>query len=136
MRIISLVPIFALVYFMAGVIPSGAIYFHPWADFYESIALSSYFLLLVTYVAPIAEHREVFFDRLETKDGGGSLAWYRKTWIFVFQYILVSFLVAIATDITQAVGKYCANGSSVHFAHIWVGPSWNTVVERSCAHVP
>lgn len=38
----------------------------------------------------------------------------------VFQYIPVSVVVAVVTNITQAVGKYCFNGDSVHFAHIWV----------------
>lgn len=53
-------------------------------------------------------------------------SWYRltrydqRTWSLVFQYIPISFIVAIATDITQAAGKYCINGNSLHFAHIWV----------------
>ena len=46
---------------------------------------------------------------------------YRRTWVFVFQYIAVAFFVAIVTDITQAAGVYCANSSGLHFAHIWVG---------------
>ena len=81
-----------------------------------------------------------FFDRLlQPRSGEGSLKWYRvssaavlkpgrygltccdqRTWIFVFQYIPISFIVAVATDITQATGTYCVNGHGVHFAHIWV----------------
>ena len=38
----------------------------------------------------------------------------------MFQYVVVATGVAIATDITQAAGKYCLNGHSLHFAHIWV----------------
>ena len=113
-------PIFAFVYLIAGIFTSDAIYFQPWGDFYESIALASYFLLLIKFVVPNDERRDGFFDRLQRKDGGSSLAWYRKTWVFVFQYIPISFGVAVATDITQAVGVYCANGSGVKFAHIWV----------------
>lgn len=32
----------------------------------------------------------------------------------------VSFIIAVATDITQATGKYCVNGHGLHFAHIWL----------------
>ena len=103
-----------------GAFLSTAIYLQPWADFYESIALASYFQLLVTFLEPIQERREAYFDRLEHSSSGGSLTWYHRTWVFVFQYIVFSFLVAVATDITQAAGVYCANGSGLHFAHIWV----------------
>jgi hypothetical protein len=119
-RIIALIPVFALVYFLAGAFLDSAIYLQPWADFNESITLASYFLLLVQFLAPVPENRDAFFDHLEEKNGGSSLKWYRHTWIFVFQYIVISFVVAAATDITQAAGVYCANGHSSHFAHIWV----------------
>lgn len=120
LRIIFLIPVFAILYFLAGAFLDAAIYIQPWADFYESIALASYFLLLVQFLVPVPERRDTFFDHLEHKDGGSSLTWYRRTWIFVFQYIVVSFIVAVATDATQAAGVYCANGHGAHFAHIWV----------------
>ena len=119
-RITAIVPAFALVYFLAGAFLSAANYLEPWAAFYESIALASYFQLLVTFLEPIPERRDTYFDRLEHSSSGGSLLWYRKTWVMVYQYIIFSFLVAVATDITQAAGVYCANGSGLHFAHIWV----------------
>lgn len=72
------------------------------------------------YLEPIPGRRDAYFDRLEHKSSGGSLTWYHRTWVIVYQYIVFSFLVAVATDITQAAGVYCANGSGVHFAHIWV----------------
>jgi len=68
----------------------------------------------------VRESRDAFFDHLEHKSGGGSLKWYRRTWVLVFQYVVVSFVVAVATDITQAAGVYCANGQSGRSAHIWV----------------
>lgn len=121
LRIVALVPTFALVFFLAGFIPSAAIYLQPWADAYEAVALTSYFLLLVVYTVPDPRLREGFFDRLQQPKGGdGSLKWYRRTWCFVFQYLPISFIVAIATDITQATGTYCVNANSVHFAHIWL----------------
>ena len=103
-----------------GAFLSTAIYLQPWAAFYESIALASYFQLLVMFLEPIPERRDAYFNRLEHSSSGGSLTFYHRTGVFVFQYIVFSFLVAIATDITQAAGIYCANGSGLHFAHIWV----------------
>lgn len=120
LRIIALVPVFAIVYLLAGAFLDAAVYLQPWADFYEAIALASYFVLLVQFLEPVAHRRELYFDRLELKEGGSSLAWYRRTWIFVFQYIVISLIVAVASDATQAAGVYCANGHGVHFAHIWV----------------
>lgn len=73
-----MVPFFAIVFFLAGFIPFWAVYLQTWADAYEAVALTSYFLLLVTYTVPDPQMREGFFDRLEQpKSGGGSLRWYR-----------------------------------------------------------
>ena len=124
-----------------GAVPTSAIYIELWADFYESVALASYFLLLLAYVCPVAEQRDEFFDTLPHQGGPSSLAMYRviipkwrtlvltgidsafcqqRTWLFVFQYIPVSFICAVATDITQGAGVYCENSDQAYFAHIWV----------------
>ena len=107
-----------------GAFLSTAIYLQPWATFYESIALASYFQLLVMFLEPVRERRDAYFNRLKNdskrSSGGGSLTWYHRTSVFVFQYIVFSFLVGVATDITQAAGIYCANGRGLRFSHIWV----------------
>ena len=78
LRIIALVPVYALVFFLAGSVPSAAIYLEPWADAYEAVALTSYFLLLVTYVVPDPRKRDGFFDQLQQPNSNeGSLTWYR-----------------------------------------------------------
>ena len=77
LRIIALVPTFALFYLLAGAIPSAAIYLQPWAMAYEAVALVSYFLLIVTYAVPDPLLRERFFERLQAPKGGkGSLKLY------------------------------------------------------------
>ncbi|KAG7005444.1 hypothetical protein G7Y79_00019g046240 [Physcia stellaris] len=125
LRIIALVPAYAIISFLSVAFPDAATYLEPWADAYESVALASLFLLLVVYLVPIPES-EIFFGTLPIKDkrghetGGGSLAWFRRRWICVFQYVIFAPLVAIATDITQSAGIYCASSSKPHFAHIWV----------------
>ena len=72
-----MVPTFAVVYFLAGFIPSAAVYLQPWADLYEAVALTSYFLLLLAFVVPDPQSRDGFFDQLQQpKSNGGSLKWY------------------------------------------------------------
>ena len=142
LRIIALVPVYAVLCFLAASFPHAATYLEPWTDAYESVALASFFLLIVTYITPVPETREAFFSKLETKDNkgnvtsGNSTSWYhvsietvgeaatyrmaKRIWIFVFQYIVVSWIVAVATDASQAAGTYCLASNSVHFAHLWV----------------
>ncbi|KAG6994070.1 N amino acid transport system protein [Physcia stellaris] len=126
LRIIALVPVFAIISFLSVAFPEAATYLEPWTDVYESVALASFFLLLVVYLVPVSEKQDTFFDRLPLKDrrgketANGSLKWFRKTWISVFQYPIVAFLVALATDITQSAGLFCVASSKPHFAHIWL----------------
>lgn len=47
----------------------------------------------------------------------------QSTWYFVLQYPIVSFILAIAQSITQALGIYCLEGKKAYFAHLWVGTS-------------
>ncbi|KAL6716763.1 hypothetical protein ACLMJK_006331 [Lecanora helva] len=119
-RIILMVPVFALVYLIAALFLHAAVYLQPWADLYESIALASYFLLLVTYCEPVSARQDEFFDALGHEHGKSNLRLLRRTWVYVFQYVPTSFIVALATDVTQAKGLYCANGSGIHFAHQWL----------------
>ncbi|KAL8791140.1 MAG: hypothetical protein Q9195_006037 [Heterodermia aff. obscurata] len=126
LRIIALIPAYAIISFLSVAFPDAATYLEPWTDVYESVALASLFLLLIAYLVPIPEKQDAFFDRLPMKDkkgqetGGGSLAWFHRRWICVFQYVIVAPLVAIATDITQGAGIYCLSSSKPHFAHLWV----------------
>lgn len=77
LRIIAMVPTFAVVYLLAGSIPSAAIYLQPWADMYEAVALTSYFLLLLAFIVPDPQLRDGFFDQLQQpKSNAGSLKWY------------------------------------------------------------
>ncbi|KAL9106403.1 MAG: hypothetical protein Q9227_008545 [Pyrenula ochraceoflavens] len=112
---------------LAGVIaPESWIYLQPWIDFAESIALASFFLLLCEYVSPHEDRRASFFAALEVKDRKGrvkeasALNVYRKWWIAIFQFPVVTFVCAIATDITQAANIYCEGSLKPHFANLWI----------------
>ena len=54
----------------------------------------------------------------------------------MFQYIPISFGVAVATDVTQAFNEYCANGNGAHFAHIWVRRPLKPLYPQSTPYKP
>ncbi|KAJ5726796.1 hypothetical protein N7493_005823 [Penicillium malachiteum] len=62
------------------------------------------------------------FEAPQKKDSSfvTGLEWFRKQWIAIFQYPVVAFGVAIATDITQAAGIYCLDSNKPYFAHLWL----------------
>ena len=91
LRIISLIPVYALLSFLAASFPNAATYLEIWTDAYESIALASFYLLLVNYVTPVPEMREAFFNKLEKKGkkgkvvAGGSTRWYHVRSVYFIQ---------------------------------------------------
>ena len=98
LRIIALVPVFALVFFLAGSVPSSAVYIQAWADAYESVALTSYFLLLVTYVVPDPQQRDGYFDRLQHPESReGSLTWYHvSSAVFLRMCLMIANIILIS----------------------------------------
>lgn len=129
LKICTLIPVYSIGSWISIAWPNSYIYIYPWLEFYQGIALGSFFLLLCEYVSPSAASRDVFFAALKVpnkrrgRDSGkeiDGLAWYRKKWFAVFQYPIVALLVSIVTDITQGANVYCLTSSSAHFAHLWV----------------
>merc|ERR1711939_1228253 len=135
LKISALIPIYSIISWITIAAPNSYIYLDPWLDFFQSIALGSFFLLLCEFVSPSAQYRDVFFAALEvpkSRRGGGKqvdgLEWYRKNWFAVFQYPIVALLVSVVTDITQAASVYCLESSSIHFAHLWMEVAINISV--------
>lgn len=112
MRIIALIPVYAILCFLAASFPHAATYLEPWTDAYESVALTSFFLLLVTYITPVEETRETFFSKLEVKDrkgevtGGNSTSWYHVS----IQMIRARSKMQL-TRRKSASGSLCSNTS-------------------------
>ncbi|KAJ9607998.1 hypothetical protein H2200_008077 [Cladophialophora chaetospira] len=126
-----MLPVYSLLSWLGIAFPNAYVYLDPWRESWESIAIGSFFLLLCEFVSPSADFRDVFFAALEVPEARKArekgkpvqvdgLEWYRKRWFSVFQVIIVAFGVSVATDITQAINKYCLTSSKIHFAHIWL----------------
>ena len=137
MKICGLIPLYSLISFLSVAFPKAYNYLDPWLEFFQSIALVSFFLLLCEFVSPNEDKRTVFFAALEPPEDTGSkpkkprpgavpktpeerLQWYRKKWVALFQYPVIALLVSIATDITEAAHVYCFTSSSLKHAHIWL----------------
>lgn len=61
----------------------------------------------------------------------------QKRRFLVFQYPIVAVGLAIATDITQAIGKYCRQSNKPYFAHLWVsGPFFLWVCDVDMSPAP
>ncbi|KAK1585093.1 organic solute transporter Ostalpha-domain-containing protein [Colletotrichum navitas] len=126
LRISLLIPFWSIFSFLSVCFPTAEVYLHPWLEFVQSICLGTFFLLLCEFVSPSARHRDVFFAALTVKNKKAAsgeengLEWFRKMWFAVFQYPVVSLLVAILTAITQGAGVYCEFASKPHFAKLWL----------------
>jgi len=82
MKIASLIPFFSIFSLLSICFPKAYVYLYPWLDYFESLSLGSFFLLMCEFVSPSAEQRDVFFAALEIPDkkSGGlrdGLVWYR-----------------------------------------------------------
>ncbi|TDZ31360.1 Transmembrane protein [Colletotrichum spinosum] len=126
LRISLIILSWSIISFLSICFPRAEVYLHPWLDFIQSICLGTFFLLLCEFVSPSAQHRDVFFAALTVKDKKSKtgtrdgLAWFRRMWFAVFQYPVVSFIVAVLTAVTQATGVYCQFASKAHYAKVWL----------------
>ncbi|KAK1991025.1 hypothetical protein LX36DRAFT_591385 [Colletotrichum falcatum] len=126
LRISLIIPFWSIFSFLSVCFPTAEVYLHPWLEFVQAMCLCTFFLLLCEFVSPSEHHRDVFFAALTVKnkkapDGEeNGLQWFRKMWFAVFQYPVVSLLVAIVTAITQGAGVYCEFASKPHFAKLWL----------------
>jgi len=60
-RIIFVIPVFAVVAFLSVASNNAAIYLKPIEDLYEAFALACFFLLLCAFVQESDEERQSFF---------------------------------------------------------------------------
>ncbi|MCJ1226035.1 hypothetical protein MMC12_002684 [Toensbergia leucococca] len=121
-RIITIVPTFAVLSFLGAWFPTSFVYIKPWEDFYEAICFATLFLLLCTYISPIHEERNRYFAKQDngTSQPGGNISLYNRCWVQMFQFPVLAFIIAIATDATQAAGVYCLQSNSKDYGHLWL----------------
>ncbi len=81
MRMIFIIPVFAVSAFLSVAFNDASIYLQPLDALYESFALSAFFLLLLAYVQEDDDERQAFFQN------SGTIAAYK---VYIHFYILTS----------------------------------------------
>ncbi|PSN67366.1 DUF300-domain-containing protein, partial [Corynespora cassiicola Philippines] len=138
-RILFMVPIYSIACLLSIPFYKAHVYIASIYEFYESLVIASFFLLLCRYlhldlpslrrafsllipkpwIYPIRFFRMYIFRRktAHTVDG---LRWFSIIWAAVFQFCIVKFLGALVKCITEATNVYCKESNSIHHARIWV----------------
>ncbi|KAF1961606.1 DUF300-domain-containing protein [Byssothecium circinans] len=141
-RILVMIPIYAVVSFLSYLYYKYAIYFELLRDCYEAFAISSFFTLMCHYIAPTLHEQKEYFRNVQPKNwvwpmnwmqkcsGGEDKGWLRKprsgltwfnvVWISIFQYCFIRpFFTGVAV-IAQTQGRYCTSSKDPRYAYIWV----------------
>ncbi|CAG7987350.1 unnamed protein product [Penicillium olsonii] len=126
MRIATLFPLYTIYSFLSVCFPNAYVYLVGWTKVFQGVALYWFLMLLCDFFVPNDSHRAEFFastrvlkrySKTNTTDGLSRL---KSTWLFVLQYPIVTFILAIVQSITQAQGMFCLKGKEAYFAHLWL----------------
>ncbi|EPS41517.1 hypothetical protein H072_4543 [Dactylellina haptotyla CBS 200.50] len=137
MRIVLMLPIYAIVTTLSYAFYAHAIYYEVIRDCYEAFALASFFFLMTYLIAPTLHEQKQFFRRWEPKrwpwpitwlvkigiplrTPRSGLTWFNIVWIGTFQYCIIRVLTTFTSLATQWYGVYCQSSWSPQFAHVWV----------------
>ncbi|KAL8685086.1 MAG: hypothetical protein Q9218_007984 [Villophora microphyllina] len=122
LRVIFVIPIIATLNVFIVWFYDTSWYLRPFPDFVEAFGVVSLFVLFVTYVTPNGSVREQFYDSIEQQDrkgnpipekeGQGSLKWFHKIWILVFQILIGRVATTIASEILTATD--CPTSDKLH----------------------
>jgi len=143
-RIIFTIPVFAIMAFLSVAFNDAAIYIKPIEDLYEAFALAGFFLLLCAFVEESDEERQTYFTTSGTtqpylvrlthnkfSSWNPLLTVLKAATVGAFQFPVVMLILLVVTEITQAMGTYCATSNKIYFAHIWVrAPYLNSLLIR------
>lgn len=122
-RIILLIPWVTLFSFLIVWRDDAGDYLVESLDFGCAIALSSFLLLMCDFVLSHHGGFDDLFGQGAWSRGafnGESPQWLKRMWYGVLQFIPTSIIIWIATAVSLAVGSYCKQSNSIHFAHIWI----------------
>ncbi|KAG0124822.1 organic solute transporter Ostalpha-domain-containing protein [Tuber indicum] len=137
-RILLMIPIYAITSWLSYVWYWHAIYWEVARDCYEAFAIASFFTLLCAYVAPDLRGQKDFFASMDVKPWPwpitwinkcmnkrqirkprNGLTWFNLIWMGVFQYIFIRVATTAIATATQATGNYCEESLHPAFAHLW-----------------
>ena len=77
-RILVMIPIYAVVSFLSYLYYKKAIYFEVLRDCYEAFAIASFFTLMCHYIAPNLHEQKEYFRNVEPKNWVWPITWMQK----------------------------------------------------------
>ncbi|PWY97516.1 DUF300-domain-containing protein [Testicularia cyperi] len=128
-RLLIMVPVYAIVSFMSYLFYHEALYYQTIRDCYEAVLVTSFFYLILAYTGDTrAEQHAVFrnlkFDkwvwplgRWKYKPEGLHFLWLMK--ISVLQYAIVRPVCTFAAVGLEYFGYYCLHSWMPWFGHVW-----------------
>lgn len=77
-RILFMVPVYAMVSFLSFLYYNHSVYFEVIRDCYEAFAIASFFSLMCAYTAPDLHHQKHYFRNITPKPWLWPVTWFQK----------------------------------------------------------
>ncbi|KAF0541708.1 organic solute transporter Ostalpha-domain-containing protein [Gigaspora margarita] len=129
-RIILIIPIYAVISWLSYRFFHYSIYFEAVRDCYEAFVIAAFFALLTQYVEDSTEETKEILNNIEKKSCPFPLGCYRyrptserflhmAKW-GILQYVVLYPLITLAILITEAFGVYCVESMRFVFAQVYL----------------
>jgi hypothetical protein len=133
MRIVLMVPIYAIISFLSYRFYREAIYYETIRDCYEAFVIHSFFTLLLTYLgdshearqvktasAAGSDHKKLFFPLNCFYYNPQSPMFLYKLKYGILQYVVVKPVTTIAAVVLQYYGLLCPTSYNFHFGNVYL----------------
>ncbi|PWN92129.1 DUF300-domain-containing protein, partial [Acaromyces ingoldii] len=129
-RMLIMVPIYAIVSFLSYIFFTEAIYYETIRDCYEAVVITSFFYLLLQYVGDTPAEQHEVFKEVKVKywffplgfwkyrPDGLHFLWLMK--ICILQYAIVRPVCTLVAVGLQYFGIYCIESWAPQFGHIYI----------------
>ncbi|SPO28486.1 uncharacterized protein UTRI_04883 [Ustilago trichophora] len=130
-RLLVMVPIYAIVSFMSYLFYHEALYYQTIRDCYEAVLVTSFFYLILAYTGDTRAEQHAVFRNIDIKDRfwvwplgswkykpeGLHFLWLMK--ICVLQYAIIRPFCTFVAVGTEYFGYYCLHSWMPWFTHVW-----------------
>ncbi|SOV02938.1 uncharacterized protein UDID_06112 [Ustilago sp. UG-2017a] len=130
-RLLIMVPIYAIISFMSYLFYHEALYYQTIRDCYEAVLVTSFFYLILAYTGDTPAEQHAVFRNVQIKDRfwvwplgswkykpeGLHFLWLMK--ICVLQYAILRPLCTFLAVGTEYFGYYCLHSWMPWFTHVW-----------------
>ncbi|KDN47354.1 DUF300-domain-containing protein [Tilletiaria anomala UBC 951] len=130
-RMLFMVPIYAIVSCFSYLFYQEAIYYQTIRDCYEAVVITSFFYLFLQYLGDTRAEQHAVFKQVKLKKWMWPMGWLKakpKTglgflWVMkicILQYAVIRPVCTLAAVGLQYFGLYCLNSFMPWFGHVWI----------------